>query len=460
MKSLKKSLSAVLVYLTVFNITPITAMASEDLPKYLNVNNDILNNVITYKDKAFVTYSKEVKNPNYNGTYNNEIVIKDNIALLSNGSLENIDGIDDNKIGLFSITDINGSKIDLLHQVYNDDSKNGIKTEYYKYNIETNKLKKLKAESESENLSKELLSKINKKFNTNYGSDYTTKEYESSVYNNESFIGNKFMIEITNVKTNSTAVFQGIYSDDFQYLSQTSSLNIEFDKDGSMIIKELSDDNTLKILKYKNNKLINKSTLTGDENTMLWDSFVDGDDVYLWKYDVSTSLELVRYTLKDGKYKYATSYGSNIIDISKDHQGNLWALRKEDAKVFVSEIDNGSFTYRYQVSPIMTSLSIYDRDNFVVSGLGGYTQVNVQRDSNDNVIINNNTNNTSPYYTNNSSSNNKVDNINSIKGESNNSRKIEEKESIPKTGSPVNSNTIIILSLLSLLSGVILLRKH
>ena len=73
MKSLKKALSAVLVYLTVFNITPITAMASEDLQKYLNVNNDILNNVITYKDKAFVTYSKEVKNPNYNGTYNNEM---------------------------------------------------------------------------------------------------------------------------------------------------------------------------------------------------------------------------------------------------------------------------------------------------------------------------------------------------------------------------------------------------
>ena len=70
MKSLKRALSAVLVYLTVFNLTPITAVASEELPKYLNVKNDILNEVIPYKDKAFVTYSKEVKNPNYNGTYN------------------------------------------------------------------------------------------------------------------------------------------------------------------------------------------------------------------------------------------------------------------------------------------------------------------------------------------------------------------------------------------------------
>lgn len=60
MRSLKKALSAVLIYLTVFNLTPITATASEDLPKYLDVKNDILNNVIPYKDKAFVTYSKEV----------------------------------------------------------------------------------------------------------------------------------------------------------------------------------------------------------------------------------------------------------------------------------------------------------------------------------------------------------------------------------------------------------------
>lgn len=461
MRSLKKALSAVLIYLTVFNLTPITATASEDLPKYLDVKNDILNNVIPYKDKAFVTYSKEVKNPNYNGTYNNEIVIKDNIAVLSNGSLENIDGIDNDKIGLFSITDINENKINFMHQVYNDDSKDGIKTEYYKYDMETNKLKKLKAKSENENLGKELLSKVNKKFNTNYGSDYTTKEYETNVYNDGNCIGKQFMLEVTNVKNNSTAIFQGIYNDDFQYISQTSSLNIEFDKNGSMIIKELSDDNNLKILKYKNNKLVNKATLTGDENSMLWDSFVDGDSVYLWKYDVNTSLELVRYTLKDGKYKYSNSYGSNVIDITKDNKGNLWALRKENGKVFVSEVDDGTFTYRYQVSPIMTSLSIYDRDNFVVSGLGGYTQVNVQRDSNDNVIINNNTNdNTQSNYSNTNSSSNTIDNINSIKGKANTSRKIDEKKSIPKTGSPINSNTMVVLSLLSLLGGTILLRKH
>ncbi|MBU5317159.1 hypothetical protein KQI30_12945 [Clostridium bornimense] len=460
MKSLKRALSAVLVYLTVFNLTPITAVASEELPKYLNVKNDILNEVIPYKDKAFVTYSKEVKNPNYNGTYNNEIVVKDNIAVLSNGSLENIDGIDNDKIGLFSVTDINENKINFMHQVYNDDSKNGIVTEYYKYNIETNKLKKLKSESDNKNLGKELLSKVNKSFNTNYGSDYTTKEYETKVYKDGNCVGKKFMLEITNVKNNSTAIFQGIYNDDFQYISQTSSFNVEFDKNGNMIIKELSDDNTLKILKYKNNKLINKATLSADENSMLWDSIVDGDDVYLWTYDVDTSMELVRYTLKDGKYKYSTSYGNNIIDITKDNAGNLWALRKENAKVFVSEIKNGTCTYRYQVSPIMTSLSIYDKDNFVVSGLGGYTQVNVQRDSNNNVIPDDTTSDNTHFTVNNTSSNNKVDNINSIKGKTTNSKKIDETKSIPKTGSPINSNTMVVLSLITILSGTILLRKH
>ena len=193
---------------------------------------------------------------------------------------------------------------------------------------------------------------------------------------------------------------------------------------------------------------------------MLWDSIVDGDDVYLWTYDVDTSMELVRYTLKDGKYKYSTSYGNNIIDITKDNAGNLWALRKENAKVFVSEIKNGTCTYRYQVSPIMTSLSIYDKDNFVVSGLGGYTQVNVQRDSNNNVIPDDTTSDNTHFTVNNKSSNNKVDNINSIKGKTTNSKKIDETKSIPKTGSPINFNTMVVLSLITILSGTILLRKH
>lgn len=461
MKSLHKALSAVLVYLTVFNLTPVTAIASNELPKYLDVKNDILDNVIAYKDKALVTYSKEVTNPNYNGTYNNEIVIKDNIALLSQGSLHEIKGIDNDEIGLFSITDINNNQIDLMHQVYNDDSKNGIKTNSYRYDIDTDKLKKLNRKSQSETLSKELLSKVNRKFNTNYGSDYTTKEYESNIYNNGTCIGKQFMIQVTDIKNNSSSIFQGVYNDDFQYISKTSSLNIEFDKYGSIILKELYDDNKLQITKYKNNKLVSKATLVADKNSMLWDTFINEDDLYLWKYDDNTSLELVRYTCKNGKYKYTNSYGTNIIDITKDNDGNIWALRKENAKVFVSELDNDTFTSRYQVSPIMTSLSIYDKDNFVVSGLGGYTQVNVQRDSNNNVIAANTTNDNIQFNDNSDSLiSTKIDNIHSIKGEPNNSKKTSKNQSIPKTGSPINSNTIAILSILSLLSGVLLLRKH
>lgn len=149
---------------------------------------------------------------------------------------------------------------------------------------------------------------------------------------------------------------------------------------------------------------------------------------YIYGYDKS-SKQYKKYSIENNQVKLISEFDKSIIDLTKDSYNNIWALKNDNGKKYICKLENDNLILKYQVADFMKKIYVYNDERIIVSGDEGFSivkKINKDTLSDSNITINDT--------------------------KSNNGK-------LPKTGSPFNTRSLSMISLISIALGSIIIKK-
>lgn len=429
MKKLIKLLSMIMSYLIIIStsIGATVVNAQENgIRKYLDYSTlDNIGQVVQYKDKALAFSYNSSYNYNYNYNYNYDLHSQASIDLysLKNNNKEQVCS----NISRYSIYNINRVNNLLYFRTSNPDLEADIEF-CYNFDNDTTGYNRLEDTIEKTNTLKETsIEKVNEKYSYNYTNNNVDLFSFEEKYD---LNGNKYTrFILMPEENNSKYYFNGVFNDNFQYIS-TNPLAISFDNKNRLIITEY--DGELKNLIIVDNQNINKISI----NKHIISNIYVLDDHF---YFLDENYILNSYSFNGDKYTFDKKYDDAILNFSTDNKGNLWTLKDVNGRRIVCKLENNEFKEKYEVAEDMSALSVYDDNNITVYSYNKFTTINA-------------TENTACETTNTTDNNNNNNNKNNNK---NNLKRLTQ------TGSPINNKTLLIFaSILTTIGGGVFIKRR
>lgn len=404
MKRLKQILSVSLVYLLLITIAPINdtiavATEEESIPQCLQYEKGNLKSVIQSSDGTMLSYIGEDKEKLIlSSVIGGELSLLDTIELNnSNIDVNSTFYLSQNGTNVQGTVDITTIKSLLSHE--------------YAINKEEI-LEKLK---DLENLD-EL---INNEPNYNYPSEnYNYSNFEDyldeDIFNSDVICDSDFLNN-----------FSDLLKDD--NIKELPEMKLEFNCD-NIYFNIIIDGKNSKVTFY--NTISQALYIITPEGYSIYpiDSLSDITitNNYIYGYDKSNK-QYKKYSFENNQITLINEFDKNIIDITKDNYGNIWALKNSNGKKYICKLENDELILKYQVADFMEKIYVYDDERIITSGNEGFTIV---KKVDNKILPNNNTNST------------KSDN-----------------RKLPQTGSPFNTRSLSMISLISIALGSIIIKK-
>ncbi|WP_294341775.1 hypothetical protein [uncultured Clostridium sp.] len=418
MKKIKQILSLSLVYLLLITIAPIDGIKAlakeEDLPKCLQYEKGDLKSVVQSNEGTIISYVGDDKEKLILSS-----VIEDKLSLLDTIDLET-SIIDESNNFYFKQDNITAQgTIDattiksIFYNEYSKDSE--------KFVEELEKLEKYAEELENSEQS-DISSKLN--YNCSTISNNEFNNYNNSYFNDSL---NEYIQNID--KVYDAEVLNSIVDllcDDS--IKELPEMKLEFNYKNTYFNILLSGKNS-KVTLY--NALKQEFVIITSEGYKIYPTDLLSNITIIsnsiYGYDISAK-QYKKYIFTESGITLDSKFDKGIIDVTKDTNDNIWALKDIDGKKYICKLENDNMTLKYQVADFMKKLYVYDEDRIIVSGAEGFTIVKKAKEATPTGNENNNT--TKP-----------------------------KTSKLPQTGSPVNTTSLSIMSLIAIAVGTMITKK-
>lgn len=229
---------------------------------------------------------------------------------------------------------------------------------------------------------KSIIDAINIKFAESYSIYRIRSAKLKKVYSKDDKYNIWFNIKLLDKDTRREKMINGVYCDDFSYISEKDILNVSYDIDNTLNIIENKNEYEEEVIRIREGNIISKGTINL-KNMMLKNKIelnknfiISSESIYIVNY---LNGKIFKYSIKGNKYEVEKNYNFSAEDFDVDVNGNIWAIKSFCGENIIYKLKGDKFTYQNHISSDRSLLSVYDDKNIIISDKSEYSLISNNR---------------------------------------------------------------------------------